>query len=415
MTDVAVDTLRLRGPHARRLAAVAARALPAALERAMAGVGDVRVERVEVRLDLDPADYDDQTLAVLWADAIRARVLAATPHPRPPARTAPSPPAPAPARTATPGEVLAVVRVWVAATSRSSVTPSTTVLPSAALALGDPAVARAVRGAAGPVEWARLLAALGTALRTPGRTTPATDRQGSPTVTPEVSEPDPVAPVAPAARPRPVDGTVGRHAPVPGERAEVLDMLAALAGLLAVSPGPAGLRAATRVADVDLSTVTRAAGLVLLYPWLADHCRRAEALHPGLAGLDVREAALAAIVDPDDPALADDHLIGLLAGRPGPPAEPRVRGELDRQDEVVESGARVLASFAALLPGFGDSTATFARNSWIRRLGVVHRDRDPALLLAATHPLDVVLPLLPYPIGLVKLPWSPPLSVRFAP
>ena len=37
MTDVAVNTLRIRGPHARRLAAVAARALPAALDAVAVG------------------------------------------------------------------------------------------------------------------------------------------------------------------------------------------------------------------------------------------------------------------------------------------------------------------------------------------------------------------------------------------
>ncbi|WP_344254195.1 hypothetical protein, partial [Actinoplanes campanulatus] len=76
MTDVAVGTLRIRGPHAGRLARVAARMLPAALDRALADVDDVVVDRVEVRLAVDVDGCDDETLAVLWADAIRARVLA---------------------------------------------------------------------------------------------------------------------------------------------------------------------------------------------------------------------------------------------------------------------------------------------------------------------------------------------------
>ncbi len=77
MTDVAVDRLRIRGPGARRLAAVAARELPAALERALGDLDDVRLDTITVRLDLDPDEYDDTTLAVLWADAIRVQVLAA--------------------------------------------------------------------------------------------------------------------------------------------------------------------------------------------------------------------------------------------------------------------------------------------------------------------------------------------------
>lgn len=88
---------------------------------------------------------------------------------------------------------------------------------------------------------------------------------------------------------------------------------------------------------------------------------------------------------------------------------------LPRQAEVAESAVHVLASFAALLPGFERSSPAYVRGSWITRLGVVDRDRDPVLLTAATRPLDVVLTQLPYPVGLIKLPWSPPLTVRFRP
>ena len=90
MTDVAIDTLRIRGPGARRLAAVAARALPAALERALADVADITVDTVEVTLALDPDGYDDETLAILWADAIRAGVLAAGRDARPSVQRRPS-------------------------------------------------------------------------------------------------------------------------------------------------------------------------------------------------------------------------------------------------------------------------------------------------------------------------------------
>ena len=412
MTDVAVDTLRLRGPHARRLTAVAARALPAALDRAMTSVGDARVDRIEVHLDLDPADYDDQTLAVLWADAIRARVLATTPAARrPPAPPGSSPTGTTPRKEPPPAEVLATVRHWAAAIGRSPAPAPFPVLPAAVLALGDPVVARAVRTAAGPGEWALLLTVLGTALRTPDASTPPTDEKTHPAreIAPGAAGSPPL--VAPDSLPRAATNRDERQAPEPGARAAVLRTLATLAELTAVPPGPADFPAGTRAEGIDLSATTGAAGLVLLYPWLADHCRQAEALHPDLDGLDVRAAALAAILD--DPALADDCLVGLLAGRREPPARQQIRVELSA--EVTASGTRVLASFAALLPGFGNSTAVYVRDSWIRRLGVVHRDRDPVLLVAATNPLDVVLPLLPYPLGLVKLPWSPPLSTRFAP
>ena len=64
-------------------------------------------------------------------------------------------------------------------------------------------------------------------------------------------------------------------------------------------------------------------------------------------------------------------------------------------------------------PGFERSSESFVRASWIVRAGLLDTDRDPVLLTAATHPLDVLLPRLPYPVGLLKLPWSPPVTVRF--
>jgi hypothetical protein len=187
-----------------------------------------------------------------------------------------------------------------------------------------------------------------------------------------------------------------------GERG-VLETLALLADL-APELAPA----------VDPAALTRAAGLALLYPWLGDHCRLAEELHPGLDALDVRDAALAALVDPDDPTLADDPLVALLAGRPDPrPDRARTRIRLPAERDVADSAIRVLASFAALLPGFERSTTAFVRQSWIARLGMLDPDRNAIVLTAAIHPLDVLLPRLPYPVGLIKLPWSPPLSVRF--
>ena len=48
MSDVVIGTLRLRGPHASRLARVAATTLPAALDEALAGYPDGRVDVVSV-------------------------------------------------------------------------------------------------------------------------------------------------------------------------------------------------------------------------------------------------------------------------------------------------------------------------------------------------------------------------------
>ena len=405
MTDVAIDTLRIRGPHARRLAAVAARALPAALDRALADIPDAEVSSVHVLLDLDVSHYDDATLATLWADAIRAEVLAAEPARRSPTRPTPTPTAISRrAEPAGPDAVLIEARRRLAAPDGTECA-----VPAALLRLGDPETARAVATALGPHEWPRLLRSLSSALApSPHHGVNLRTRPGL--------DPAPGAHAAPAA-PLTVDGTAsgpgrpGHTAPLlppagqAGPPPAVLELLATLGELM--PPGSV---------VIDPATVTRAAGLVLLYPWLTEHCRRAERLHPRLDPLDIREAALAALVAPDGPDLADDLLVGFLSGRPDlVPRRDRSRVPLAHEVEVQESAAEVLASYVSLLPGFENSSAQFIRENWIARLGVLDLDRDPALLTAATHPLDVVLPRLPYPVGLLKTPWSQPLSVRFRP
>ncbi|MET9461236.1 contractile injection system tape measure protein [Streptomyces canus] len=398
MTDVAVDTVRLRGPHARRLARVAARALPAALERVLEDVGDIRVDELVVRLDLDVTAYDDETLAVLWADAVRAQLMGVRRESASVVRRT-SVGAPSGGRVPELPAVLAAVRAMC-----GSVPEPGMPFPSAVLELADSGTAQAVADAIGPDAWASLLRTLYHALRppVPAQATGA-DSAASRDGADQLPPPTPAATEADGTERRPMDEASSEGAELPCRPGEVLDVLAVLAQLVD-----------ERTAAVQSVAVTRGAGLVLLYPWLAEHCRRAEDLHPGLDGTAVREAALASLVDPGDPTLADDRLVRLLAGRTSPePAVPRV--PLPRQDEVAESAVQVLTSFAALLPGFERSSATYVRDGWIVRLGVLDHDLDPVLLTAAARPLDVLLTHLPYPVGLIKLPWSPPLTVRFRP
>jgi hypothetical protein len=401
MTDVAVDTVRLRGPGAQRLARVAATTLPSALERALSDVGDVHLTQVTVRLDLVVDDYDDETLAVLWADAIRAQVVAdggAGPAHAP----APAVPTGLPAAAGAPsaGDVVTAARQWVLASRAGRAD-----LPAAVVALADPQVAGAVRRQLRDHEWRELIGLVASSLEPrPRRPWP----------------PPPTGP-APARAGRPAAADLTLHRPAPTERTDraaeqpegadiVRDteatVLAGLAGVAQVAPPSGG--------PVVLADLTRAAGLVLLYPWLADHCRRAEALHPRLDPVDVREAALAVVVDPDDPTIVDDPLVRLLAGRPlDGDGGPRARMPLSAAHEVASSAGYVLSGFAALLPGFERSSERFVRESWVARVGLLDTERDPVLLTAATHPLDVLLPRLPYPVGLLKLPWSPPVTLRF--
>ncbi|QDG66680.1 hypothetical protein NIBR502772_11110 [Pseudarthrobacter sp. NIBRBAC000502772] len=359
-------------------------------------------------LDLDVDDYDDETLAVLWAAAIRTNVLAARAGNRP-GRDIPGPAAAAAALSG-PADLVAVTRDWLRRDG-----DGVHVLPPVLLALVDPETAATAKARMPAAQWAALVTALARvlglrAIPPPSSehdlpSTPATDRDSTLATGRDRSEvdvsqshriEDPPDGMAGAAR-------AGASGPAVSLEAAVMARLEAVAGI-----------ADDRSDHADLAGLTRAAGLVLVYPWLAEHCRRAEALHPHLDPLDVREAALAMVVDPDDPTIADDPLVGLLAGRSaltGQPIPPRM--PLSAAREVAQSASGVLSSFAALLPGFERSSDAFVRVSWLVRIGRLDMERDPALLTAATHPLDVLLPLLPYPVGLIKLPLSPPLTVRF--
>lgn len=405
MTDIAVDTLRLRGTAARRLTTVAATTLPRALDRALADLDDVEIDRVTVLLELDVDDYDDEALAVLWADAIRAKVLQLVPpgRPRPPTRRSAGPPGDGPA-TPSLDDVVAVAHTWLSAEwpgGRRAV-PAPIVR-----ALAEPEVAMAVRARMPAKRWSSLIHRLADALHDPpGSPAGQTEAQAPGVITPTASQPSGTRSRADEDLPPDAvrsGGSTTEPDDVETHDQAVLVRLAALADVVADS-----------VQDVSADAMTQAAGLALVYPWLSDHCRRAEALHPGLEPVDVREAALAAVLSDDDPTLPDDPLVRFLAGRGEQVGAPdHHRALLAHSDEVADSARAVLASFAALLPGFERSTPGFVRDAWIVRVGLLDLDHDPALLTPATHPLDVVLPRLPFPVGLVKLPWSPPLSVRF--
>jgi len=424
MTDVVVDRLRIRGADGRRLATVAARSLPIALERAFVDIEDTTLGQLSVDLHLDPADYDDATLAVLWADRIRTAALAAGARPRaarPAGQVAdpdhdvgagPGTPLPA-ATTRSPSSVsargsaradvdalAATVLAWLDAggTARA--------VPVALAALADPVRAAAVAARLGPERTALLVRALTDAGARAGLR-PGARPQARPSG-PTVDAPDDAVGQAGApAPPHPV-----RPATTPLGGAEVAEA----AHIIRTA---ADFAAAADIVAADLAQATRVAGLVLLYPWLADLCRDAEDWHPGTDPGTVRRLALASLADPDDIGLADDPLVCFLAGAPADgtasaAAPSSALVPLAQGDRVVTAADAVLARFAALLPGFERSSSGFIRSSWVVRAGLLDTDHD-ARLLAETMPLDVVLPLLRYPVSLLRLPWTPPLSVRFVP
>jgi hypothetical protein len=418
MTDVVVDRLRIRGGHARRLATVAARALPGALERALSDLADVELGRLTVRLG-DPADHDDATLAALWADGIRQAALDAGARVRAAgaggaSRDDPLGVSGAPAVAGGPGigdaradgvagveEVTAALAGWLAA--------GATAVPSEVAALSDPQLAAVVLRRLGAERATALAVALADRA---GRLEAA--QHGPPTC---AGAPEPAGrPDHPdhgrPHRGRPGDVATRTGAASPSSKTDagaladqVVAAARALRPLLELHGGAA----------VDPAGVTRAAGVVLAYPWLADVCREAVDQHPRAEPSHPRRVALAALADPDDLDLVDDPLVCFLAGAPAGSTPAGRLAPLDARGEVRAAADDVLRRFVALLPGFERSSTGFIRAAWVLRAGALDLGHDPARLVARTAPLDVVLPRLPYPVGLLRLPWTPVLTVRFRP
>lgn len=409
MTDVVVDRLHIRGRDARRLATVAARALPGALERALADLADVDLGQLTVRLT-NPADHDDATLAVLWADGIRQAALAAGARVRSgwargAGRQDPCGVSDDLATAGGPGlgharavgvtdvdEVAAAVSRWLWAGAAP--------MPSEVAALSDPRIAAAVLRRIG-AERANALALALEVAAAQVRTTREGSGRGA------LNPPGPLE--------RTPHGRPNRAAPEAGEVSQSSEM-APPALVDRVSDAARALhplREPHGAAAVDLAGATRAAGVVLAYPWLADLCREAANLHLRAEPSHPRRVALAALADPEDPDLVDDPLIRFLAGAPEDATPAAGLAPLDALDEVWAAAEDVLRRFVALLPGFERSSAGFVRDGWVRRAGLLDVGHDPTVLLAETLPLDVVLPLLPFPVGVLRLPWTPVLTVRF--
>src|SRR4051794_17912856 len=153
--DLLVDTMRVRGSSATRLARIAASALPPVLERALAGLPDGRLDTVMVAIDVHPADVDDATLAVIWADAIRAQLalelvgLAAT-----------EPDAVAASRETRHTRAVSLAQAAIAARSWMSAGDSAAPVPTNALQLGVILERATASGMEVAEEHARLLVAL---------------------------------------------------------------------------------------------------------------------------------------------------------------------------------------------------------------------------------------------------------------
>jgi Contractile injection system tape measure protein len=380
------EALRVR----LRLESIARRHLPRALERSVPWAAVGAVSAVQVVLDVDPRDYDDVTLALLWADRIRQRLLAGS---------GPS------------------VSRDTAASGWAPVVGVDAQRPLSELLRGDDPETVALRALAGD-EGA--LASLLAACSRPGDRAAVLDalhRTLRPFVVGLLEEREAAAGRGGGPRAQ----TDPRSARSP-ESAAVLDRSEAHEPDRQTPSPPAlrGWRDAVAAADRALSPelartlasakhVTSVGGLVLLWPWLGTFLEQATADHADLDEVGVRRLAIARLV-PDLEGADRDDLVRFLAGADlQEPAATLDRLRLGA--EVDDAADGVLRAFAAVLPGFERSSLDYLRRELVRRPGLLELDADPGRLVLPPMPLDPVLALLPYPLGIVRLPWTPALAI----
>ncbi|MFE1437286.1 contractile injection system tape measure protein [Streptomyces sp. NPDC058739] len=414
-----------------RLARLAAERLPAALARALgappgAEVPDLRLDRLVVPLGFDPVEYDDETVVLMWAEHIRAALARRMSVPRP----APTgePPLPSAPSTASDGpRPPDAGQQGVGTGLPLDLGVRLTRLSNAALTR----VARVV--AARPEALSALWQALDADARRAVSIALTTSRQDG--------GPMPAAgrlPVEPG--PSAGDGAVATP-PVHGGEAHADADRAADAEWAALWQARAAQSTACTPADTadaesflaallepaghpsspDSPLLSRAGGLVLLYPWLGDYLaeavdalgRRASPAVAEAAEADLRRVALAVLTDPADPDLPSDPLVMVLAGqRPGTRV-PRIADGTPAEP----SAEATLRRFAAAVPGFAQSSAAYVRTGFLRRPARLQQTADGQGTVdveLGQLPLDVALSRLPYPLGLFQLPWSPPVRIRFA-
>lgn len=413
-THHVVDRVRIRpgsGPRAparaRRLARIAYERLPGTLERALAGVEkDLVIESLTVTFPVDPDELDDEAVAWLWASLVRESVDRA----RTPARSGL---ADVDGHTGpTPGAGSAAP--WAATAGGAGPADDPT------CADASEALLRWVRDDVRPPE--SLLLAL---LHRADLLGQALDRVAEPWRTAArervlrhatPAQPSAGTPAEPAAAAVPVsEGTAVVDPPSVGTALHVgpatpagreHDPRGRLTGA-----GRGELRQVPR--DAGPTPISRHGGLVLLHYRLRGLLEEAVAAEPGGDEgyqIAVRSTLLALVTGEED--ARDDPLVRLLAGDPDW-AAPAALTPYRFHDPAAarEHAETVLRAFAGDLPGFAASTAAFVREQWLRRGALLVEDRNAVLLTLERRPLDLLLDRLPYPIGALRLPWTPPLFV----
>lgn len=392
-----------------RLERVARHKLPSALDRALSGRAGSTVDRVSVTLDFDPAVYDDDTVAVLWANRIRNELAA---EPRPGSSQGRSGPAGdtrlGVADDSEPSEAIAHVSIG-ADDLGELVARALGGSPEALVAVADVAhrqdlLDRVVRelgsaevdALAGRLEElaARLEAGHGAAALPPGATAPARPRRA---LADERTGDDPRAGGA-----KSVDAVAARDLRDAVKRLSRVRARASDGGRESSDEGAAG----------EPTFLTAVAGLVLLYPWLERYLTEATEADAHNDPSAARRVALARAV-PELPDAHADPLVRLLAGE-DPGTHPQSPPYPPHPERLDQAAASLLRSFASTLPGFERSSLEFVRHEFIVRTGRLELDADGGTLGLAPLPLDPVLSRLPYPLGPIEVA-SVHLVVRLEP
>jgi hypothetical protein len=401
-----VDRVRIRpgaGPRSastgRRLVRIAHEHLGPALDRALSDVDDeLDIERIVVTFPADPDELDDEAVAMLWASLVRDSLerLRGARGPSTTSVTTALVADQGQADGAVPASPAADLVALVGALQRWTRDGTAPTKSELELGLDRPDMAEQALAQL-PEPWPALARELlgraavptsGDALSPPPSLVAA--RPGTPAPSPPTAPPGAGREAAESAAPVP---------PPPGPQGSTAEE----------ARDPEVPSAATEPWSAQVP-VSGWGGLVLLHYRLRPYLEQAAGAEPGRDPVTVRTAALALLAE--DPSAAGDPLVGLLSGHLAwSTAEEHGRFAWRDPGAAAARAHRLLQDFAGDLPGFGASSPGFVREQWLRRRALLLEDPPAVLLTLERRPLDLVLERLPYPIGALRLPWTPPLFV----
>lgn len=412
---ITIDRLRVRCRTAdrevadgltRRLVGIAQHLLPEALDARLGSSAGIS-EQLRVRLDFDPRDYDDATVAALWADRI-ARAFT---------RTSPSADRTDDRSAASVVGEMMDGEPGVAASSNvvnepgrdAEATPVDDALRLIPLAGSpDPDGVRHLGGlteAEARVSWLQRVATIGGSDLWDDLISVAEGSLGLPLAMLDFSS---------AAR------LISEHeaawqAVVEAFGAGPATDVSVTAPCRPDSPRP--VRAAGRMvpeetspppADAAVPAKSRVGGIVLFYPWL----RNALEDVTERFGVDPPAARLVALVElSGDVTATGDPLLGVLAGADA--GLPAVEIGLDGRTWLEQWAEHLYGRLAGDLRGFETSSRIYLQRELIERHAVMTLADEAVHLRLAPRPLDLALTRYPYPRSSFRLPWTPPLHLTW--